>query len=51
MIRYVPPFILQKYADQEFEGQLNAYVVIFDIVDFTIPAPPCLSKVPRELTF
>lgn len=35
MIRYVPPFILQKYADQEFEGQLNAYVVIFDIVDFT----------------
>lgn len=35
MIRYIPPFILHKYEAKQLEGQFDAFVLVFDIVDFT----------------
>ncbi len=35
MIRYTPAFILQKYEENVFHGNLTAYVLLFDIADFT----------------
>ncbi len=35
MFRYVPEFILDRFSAQEFEGTLDAYVLLFDIADFT----------------
>lgn len=35
MIRYIPAFILQHYEANIFQGSLEAYVLLFDIADFT----------------
>jgi tetratricopeptide (TPR) repeat protein/class 3 adenylate cyclase len=35
MIRYIPPFILQQDEAKAFEGKLEAFVVLFDIMNFT----------------
>lgn len=35
MIRYIPPFILHMYEANQLAGQFEAFVVVFDIVDFT----------------
>jgi len=35
MIRYIPPLILQNYQKNVYQGSLNAYVLLFDIADFT----------------
>lgn len=35
MIRYIPAFILQNYEENNFQGSLTAYVLLFDIADFT----------------
>jgi tetratricopeptide (TPR) repeat protein len=35
MIRYIPAFILQKYEENIFQGTLTAYVLLFDIAEFT----------------
>jgi len=43
MLRYIPPFILQNYDGKKFQGSLNAYVLLFDIADFT-PIGTALQK-------
>jgi len=35
MLRYIPPFVLHNYEANYFQGSLNAYVLLFDIADFT----------------
>jgi class 3 adenylate cyclase/tetratricopeptide (TPR) repeat protein len=35
MIRYIPPFILQNYEQKQVHGYLDAYLLLFDIVNFT----------------
>lgn len=35
MLRYVPPFIVHKYGKKALSGDFSAYVVLFDIADFT----------------
>jgi tetratricopeptide (TPR) repeat protein/class 3 adenylate cyclase len=35
MIRYIPPFILQNTDENHYQGTLTAYVLLFDIADFT----------------
>jgi class 3 adenylate cyclase len=35
MIRYIPTFILNKYESEIYSGQLNGFVLFFDIADFT----------------
>ncbi|HRY83593.1 MAG TPA: adenylate/guanylate cyclase domain-containing protein, partial [Candidatus Cloacimonadota bacterium] len=35
MIRYIPSFILHQYEQKALSGEITAFVVQFDIVDFT----------------
>jgi class 3 adenylate cyclase len=35
MIRYIPPFILEKASRKEYRGSFNGFILILDIVDFT----------------
>jgi tetratricopeptide (TPR) repeat protein len=35
VIRYIPAFILHQYEENTFNGALTAYVLLFDIADFT----------------
>ncbi|MDD4309642.1 MAG: tetratricopeptide repeat protein [Candidatus Cloacimonetes bacterium] len=35
MLRYIPAFILHNYEENVFQGKLSAYVLLFDIADFT----------------
>jgi predicted ATPase/class 3 adenylate cyclase len=35
MIRYIPDFVLQNYEARILQGNLNAYVLLFDVADFT----------------
>lgn len=35
MIRFIPPFILEKYEQQVYSGALEAFVLFFDVADFT----------------
>ncbi|MDZ4183323.1 MAG: adenylate/guanylate cyclase domain-containing protein, partial [Candidatus Cloacimonadaceae bacterium] len=35
MLRYIPAFILHNYEENVFHGNLSAYVLLFDIADFT----------------
>ncbi len=35
MIRYIPAFILQNYEENNHHGTLSAYILLFDIADFT----------------
>jgi predicted ATPase/class 3 adenylate cyclase len=43
MIRYIPPFVLQNYETNKYQGSLDAYVLLFDIADFT-PIGTALQK-------
>lgn len=35
MLRYIPPFILDRYAAHSYHDVLSAYVLLIDIADFT----------------
>jgi len=35
MIRYIPAFILHNYEESNYYGSFSAYVLLFDIADFT----------------